>query len=86
MFMSMCRCEAILTHLLPSGTLPRAHLRCEALATTAAHETVSAEVGDLERRHLTCDLVELAGKEDRRPQKLEGGPKCDREEERVVGC
>ena len=27
----------------------------------------------------------MAGKEDRRPQKLEGGPKCDREEERVVG-
>jgi len=35
-----------------------AHLRCEG-GSAPTHEAVPAEVGHLERRHLTCDLEEL---------------------------
>lgn len=62
-----------------------AFLTVETRAAFAAHKTVPAKIRDFERRHLACDLPELASKENGGPGELERGPESDGDEEGVSG-
>lgn len=56
---------------LPMLMVLVAHLAAQAGATTAAHESISPEVGYLERCELASNLPVLTSKEDDCPRELQ---------------